>query len=125
MSDEREIEIERLAALAQVGARRAADAFAQLVDQPIWVSEAVVIDGAAETDIVLDNPEDSSWSTGVFFEFEGCLDGLVGILFPGAASESLVRRIVGIESGELAPPGVKVEEDARFSSGRRPTMKMH
>ncbi len=107
MSDEREIEIERLAALAQVGARRAADAFAQLVDQPIWVSEAVVIDGAAETDIVLDNPEDSSWSTGVFFEFEGCLDGLVGILFPGAASESLVRRIVGIESGELAPPVIE------------------
>ena len=35
---------------------------------------------------------------------DGCLDALVGILFPGAASEALVRRIVGIDTGQLEAP---------------------
>jgi len=111
MSAARKREIQRLAELANVGALRAAEAFAQLVGQSIDVRDSVVLEGQGATgstsdtgtDTGTDAEADSAWSTGVFFEFEGCVDALVGILFPGAASEALVRRIVGIESGELAP----------------------
>jgi len=103
MRPSRKIEIERLAELANVGTRRAAQAFAQLVGEPIRNLDCVVLEG--EQRMAGDGVAgvDSGWSTGVFFEFEGCLDALVGILFPAASSERLVRRIVGIDSGELAP----------------------
>lgn len=103
MSSVRKAEIERLAELANVGAQRAAEAFAQLVGQSIEVRDSVVMQGQISVESNIDADAGSAWSTGVFFEFEGCVDALVGILFPGAASEALVRRIVGIESGELAP----------------------
>lgn len=98
-------EIDRLTELANVGAGHAAGAFAQLVDRTIWTEVPVVAQGDATSQRT--DGEDihaaDRWCTGVFFEFEGCLDAFVGILFPRAASEALVRRIVGIESGELAP----------------------
>lgn len=103
MDSDRKAEIERLAELANVGASRAGEAFAQLVGQPIRVADSIVFEGEASSDAGSAPGETSNWSTGVFFEFDGCLDALVGILFPGAASEALVRRIVGIESGEIAP----------------------
>jgi len=104
-------EIDRLAELANVGAGHAAGAFAQLVGRTIWTDVPILIEGPGEDDresagrILVDESDDSAerWCTGVFFEFDGCVDALVGILFPGAASEALVRRIVGIDSGELAP----------------------
>jgi chemotaxis protein CheY-P-specific phosphatase CheC len=127
----RKAEIDRLAELASVGARHAAAAFAQLVGEPIRVEVPFVVEAGTSThrgdpqansgDRVLPGAEGKrapdvrrapssprgeglEWVTGVFFEFEGCLDAIVGILFPGASSERLVRRIVGIEAGELAPP---------------------
>jgi chemotaxis protein CheY-P-specific phosphatase CheC len=103
MNGARKAEVERIAELADVGAARAAEAFAQLVDRPIRANDAIVFEGQASIEPDDSADADSAWSTGVFFEFEGCLDALVGILFPGAASEALVRRIVGIESGELEP----------------------
>jgi chemotaxis protein CheY-P-specific phosphatase CheC len=103
MESRSKAEVDRFAKLANAGAARAANAFAQLVGRPIEAEVPVVVQGAP-TDASMTTAEDDwSWSTGVFFEFEGCLDALVGILFPGAASEALVRRIVGIESGELPP----------------------
>jgi chemotaxis protein CheC len=102
---EQKAEIDRLAELTNVGAGHAANAFAQLVGETIWTEVPVVFDcNADDADDPAPPADDAAlrWSTGVFFEFEGCLDALVGILFPGAASETLVRRIVGIESGELS-----------------------
>jgi chemotaxis protein CheY-P-specific phosphatase CheC len=109
MNPRHKMEIERLTELANVGAGHAAGAFAQLVDRTIWTEVPVLVEAqhgddretpgrAAEGEGTADR-----WCTGVFFEFDGCLDALVGILFPGAASEALVRRIVGIDSGELSP----------------------
>lgn len=96
-------EIDRLAELTYVGAEQAADAFAQLVDRTIHADVPVVIAPDASGGEARFDDETAGWSTGVFFEFEGCLEAVVGILFPGPASEALVRRIVGIESGELVP----------------------
>jgi chemotaxis protein CheC len=104
-------EIDRLAELTNVGAGHAAGAFAQLVGRTIWTDVPVVVEDASSTGFFDSRPDDraaeSRWCTGVFFEFDGCLDALVGILFPGSASEALVRRIVGIEAGELTPPQIE------------------
>lgn len=103
MESRRKAEVDRFVELASVGAKQAASAFAQLVGRPILSEAPVVVQGDIEAESHSSDVDDSSWSTGVFFELDGCVDALVGILFPGAASEKLVRCIVGIESGELAP----------------------
>jgi chemotaxis protein CheY-P-specific phosphatase CheC len=110
MNSRDKTEIDRLAELANIGAGHAAGAFAQLVGRTIWTDVPVLVGGKGDDHesprpVLADEPAVSidHWSTGVFFEFDGCVDALVGILFPGAASETLVRRIVGIDSGELAP----------------------
>jgi chemotaxis protein CheC len=103
MESRRKAEIDRFAELAQVGAEQAATAFTQLVGRTIRTEPPVVIQDDATNASSSSGEQDSEWTTGVFFEFDGCVDALVGILFPGAASETLVRSIVGIESGELSP----------------------
>lgn len=96
-------ELEGVAELANAGARRAAAAFAQLVGEAIEASGAEVLaEGLAGSSARFDAGE-AEGATGVFFEFEGCLDALVGILFPATESERLVRRIVGLETGTLDP----------------------
>jgi len=107
MESQHKAEIDRFAELAKVGAGQAASAFAQLVGRSIRTDVPVVVQGESLNTSTSSEEDESRWSTGVFFEFDGCLDALVGILFPGAASEALVRRIVGIESGELAPPVIE------------------
>lgn len=99
--------IDRLTELANIGAGHAAAAFAQLVGKTIWTEVPLVAQGDAESFVTpvqrVNDRLESPWCTGVFFEFEGCVDALVGILFPAAASEALVRRIVGIDEDEIAP----------------------
>ncbi|HEB91286.1 MAG TPA: hypothetical protein ENI85_17050 [Deltaproteobacteria bacterium] len=98
-------DIDRLAGLAAVGAEQAAAAFAQLVGETIRTQMPVVVNAGSAAPLRSETGEGADpASTGVFFEFEGCLDAIVGILFPGVASEALVRRVVGLESGELVPP---------------------
>ena len=89
-------DLEALVVLAQAGANQAAGAFAQLVGQSVEALPPIVEEEGATAGG--SDPE----STGVFFELDGCLEVLIGIVFPGRASEALVRRIVGIETGELA-----------------------
>jgi chemotaxis protein CheC len=107
MNPRQKPDIDRLAELANVGAGHAAGAFAQLVGRTIWTDVPEIVEGDAAAAPVSCGAgcasDESSWCTGVFFEFDGCVEALVGILFPGAASEALVRRIVGIETGDLAP----------------------
>jgi chemotaxis protein CheC len=103
MESRRKAEIDRFVELADVGAEQAATAFTQLVGRTIRSKPPVVVQGEAAIESRSSSENDSTGSTGVFFELDGCVDALVGILFPGAASETLVRCIVGIDSGELAP----------------------
>ncbi len=107
MDPRHKAEIDRLTELASVGAEQAAAAFGQLVDRDIYTGVPTLVEGGIRGLVNTphqgsDRVPDASWCTGVFFEFEGCLNALVGILFPGAASEALVRRILGVESGELS-----------------------
>jgi chemotaxis protein CheC len=92
-------ELDRLSELVSIGAGHAASAFAMLTGRTIWMGVPKVLErtdpGSLEAA--------EGWMTGVFFEFEGCLDAVVGILFEGTASEAVVRRVVGMEEGTLSP----------------------
>lgn len=96
MEVERKRTLDELVALTQAGAVRAAAAFGQLAGETVTASAPLC---ACAEEL---GPEDAG-ATGVFFSFEGCLDALVGLLFPAVASERLVRQIVGLESGALDP----------------------
>lgn len=94
-----ESELDRLSELVNIGAGHAASAFSMLTGRTIWMG----VPKALERTEARSPATDEQWSTGVFFEFEGCLDAIVGIMFHEAASEAVVRRVVGIEVGDLAP----------------------
>ena len=70
---------------------------------PVYGPSPVVFERGAGVFVGSDRDRVDAGTTGVFFEFEGCIDALVGILFPASSSDDLVRSIVGIESGELDP----------------------
>lgn len=99
----RKHEIERLTALTHAGAVRAAAAFSQLANASITAQAPVVCERGLSSSVRGERARGDAGTTGVFFEFEGCVEALVGILFPAGASDALVRSIVGIESGSLDP----------------------
>ncbi len=99
-------ELDRLQELTSIGAGHAASAFAQLTGQPFWMGLPRVAkgeEGALCPQLLMAR----RWSTGVFFELEGCLDALLGLLFHAEASEAVVRRVVGIEEGEIDPTWIE------------------
>jgi len=100
-------EIDRLALLAHAGAEQAADALAQLVGHAVVAEAPIVTSGEDAQPERAADARGGLDATGVFFEFGGCLEAIVGILFPGDSSDRLVRRIVGIEEGELESPIVE------------------
>lgn len=97
-------ELDRLTELANIGAGHAATAFSRLSGREIRMQvprvRARVLSAPALPD---PDAADDDWSTGVFFEFEGYLAALVGILFRAEASEALVRAVTGQEDGQLDP----------------------
>ncbi len=103
MESNRKTEIDRLAALANIGAESAADAYSKLVGEPIRSLDSIILEAGCEPDSEPAVQETTDWSTGVFFEFSGCLDAIVGILVPDRSAAVLLDRIVGDESGERAP----------------------
>jgi chemotaxis protein CheC len=99
-------ELDRLQELTNIGAGHAASAFAMLTGRKVWmtVPRATKL---APGDPLIGPPArrgaPEEWTTGVFFEFEGYLDAVVGILFRSSASEEVIRCVVGMEEGELSP----------------------
>jgi chemotaxis protein CheC len=100
-SNVEEMDLDRLSELANIGAGHAASAFATLTGRTILMGVPRIKDIDANAPVGAPANRDDAWSTGVFFEFEGCLDAIVGILFHEHASEVVVRRVVGIEEDAL------------------------
>lgn len=108
-----EQEIDRLSELANIGAGHAASAFSQmtghsismqvprvsLTDEPIG-SRQPLPGGCAEDDL-------EEWSAGVLFEFDGCVNAIVAILFRRSMCNAVVRKLVGQSEG--FPPPETVE----------------
>ena len=91
---------DRLTELTNIGAGHAATAFSQLAGSTILMGVPSVIVAPSQGPSAAPKPLQGGWSTGVFFELEGCLDALVGILFRESVRDDVVRRVLGVEAGE-------------------------
>lgn len=107
MHPARKAEIDRLARLAHLGAEQATRAFSELVDRPIRPGPPIVIDAEADAEPPPGSEDAGERPTGVFFELDGCLEAVVGILLPYASSQAIVRRMIGTAEGD--PPADVVE----------------
>jgi len=106
IEDVEDSELDRLQELTNIGAGHAATAFAMLTGRKVWMTVPRAVKLAPGDPLIGDPARGGSgeeWTTGVFFEFEGYLDAVVGILFHSSASEEVIRCIVGMEEGELSP----------------------
>ena len=95
-------EIDRLCALASVGANLASEAFGQLLGGTV-AHRVPRVCGPA------DPADPDRWCTGIVFEAEGDLTGLVAIVMPEPDRERAVEMMVG----ESDPPGWIVESALR------------
>ncbi len=91
-----ELDLDKLGELTNIGAGHAATACSNLTGRTIWM-------GVPRVRKVEPPSPTHEWTTGVIFELEGYLSAILGILFQAGASEDLVRRVVGMDEGELAP----------------------
>jgi chemotaxis protein CheY-P-specific phosphatase CheC len=82
-----EVEADRLRGLANVGAAEAAAVLAELVGRTVLAGSAQVADAGARAP--------GERSSGVFFEAEGQLSGVVAILLPLAARDTVLRALLG------------------------------
>jgi chemotaxis protein CheY-P-specific phosphatase CheC len=112
-----EAEIDRLSELANIGAGHAAGAFAQLTGHTIKMEVPRVrligrsledgddrVEKGAYPDLT---GFDSDWNSGVIFEFEGCLNAVVAILFRRSMCDAVVRKLIGQSEGYLPPETVE------------------
>ncbi len=97
-------ERERLYELTSIGASHASTAFSMLLDRAIAPS-------APEFRDVDEYCADDSWSTGVIFQADGELNGLVAILLPSASRDKIAERLIREE--ESADPHKTVESALR------------
>ena len=106
-------EIDRLCELANIGAGHAAGAFAQLTGHSISMKlprislTDVPIGNVAPSQDGQDGEEQEEWSAGVIFEFDGCVNAIVAILFRRSMCNAVVRKLVGQSEG--FPPQETVE----------------
>lgn len=82
--------LERICELADLGARRAADALAALVGRPIQLAVPRVL-----TLERLESLQANSSDTGIFFEVEGGPGGVLAVLFPAEALDVLLEAVLG------------------------------
>jgi len=93
-------EIDRLCELASVGAGMAAMALGQILGRTVY-NRAPGVHGA-------DDPADApAWCTGIVFEAEGDLTGLVALVLPAEERDRTVEQMVG-----QADPGRELAESA-------------
>ena len=94
----------RLSELAGVGASSASGAFGMILGRTILA-------GVPSIEKVERYHADDRWSTGVIFEAEGDLSGLVAILLPAASRESLRELLLG--TAVAADNGLALESALR------------
>lgn len=96
-------ELDQLRELTSVGAGHAATAFAQLTGRTIDMQPPEL-----HIEPTWPSTASAEWSSGVLFEFEGCLGAVVAILFREPVRDQIVRQMLGEPDGaELAPESVE------------------
>ena len=105
----REVDVDRVRELTNIGAGHAATAFARLVGRPCQMRVPTVrvlrAESAAVPFVANMGDDDRRGLTGIFFEIEGGLGGIVAILFSPASRDQLVEHLTGMAIRE-APPAI-------------------
>jgi len=94
-----EAELDRVRELTNIGAGHAATAFAQLVGRPCRMRVPTVrllrADAAGTAFVATPHDDERGPLSGVFFEVEGGLPGVLALLFPASSRERLLAAIGG------------------------------
>jgi chemotaxis protein CheY-P-specific phosphatase CheC len=93
--------------LARIGAESAESAFSLLADRDVAMDD--VRESQSGTWVAR---LDALWECGVFFELEGCVDAVVGLMFQPRQRDALIERMMGEPAkdlGELAAESVMTE----------------
>ena len=98
--------VDRVRELGSIGAGQAANVFAQLVGRPIRM-HVPAVRGRSTRPLA---HELKAWDTGIFFEVEGGLGGLVAVFFSIRSRDNLLRIMVG-ERGALDEPTPEEKEE--------------
>jgi chemotaxis protein CheC len=103
----REVDIDRVRELTNIGAGHAATAFARLVGRPCQMRVPTVrllrAQSAAAPFVATASDEERCGMTGIFFEIEGGLGGIVAVLFSRSSRDQLVERLTGVPSQQASP----------------------
>jgi len=101
------MDVDRVRELANIGAGHAATAFARLVGRPCQMRVPTVRllwpESNAVPFVVSAREDEPRGMTGIFFEIEGGLGGIVAILFSPSSRDQLVEHLTGMPTGD-APP---------------------
>ena len=95
--DSKQGSADRTQELASVGAGHAASAFAQLVGREVQMRTPALVEDDKWPGSVADD-----WSSGVFFELDGCLDAVVAILFRRPVRDAVAAHMLGMSAGSLS-----------------------
>lgn len=113
MTEVMEARIDRLSELTNIGAGHAAGAFSRMTGHTIKMDVPRVRLTTMMPDVATALEQSSAcgrattneggWVSGVIFEFDGCLDAIVAILFRREMCDSVVRNLIGQSEGHLPP----------------------
>jgi chemotaxis protein CheC len=103
----REVDVDRVRELTNIGAGHAATAFARLVGRPCQMRVPTVrllrAEAAALPFVVNVRDDEREGMTGIFFEIEGGLGGIVAILFSPSSRDQLVEHLTGTPTDQSSP----------------------
>lgn len=106
-----EEKIDRLSELANIGAGHAAGAFSKLTGHTIRMDVPQVRLGGSGVDPAATTADrrvaGNGWASGVIFEFDGCLNAVMAVLFRREMCDAVVRNLVGRTDGFLPPETVE------------------
>jgi chemotaxis protein CheC len=101
-----EADLDRVRELTSIGAGHAADAFARIVGRPcrmrVPTARILRAESLASTFVASIRDDERASMSGVFFEVEGGLGGVLALLFPRASREPIVRALLST-AGALVP----------------------
>jgi chemotaxis protein CheC len=99
-------QVDRLRELTNIGAGHAATAFAQLVGRPFRMRVPTVRllrgESAGSAFVSTTRDDERQGMSGVFFEVEGGLSGILALLFPEESRDRILEALTGREPGVLA-----------------------
>jgi chemotaxis protein CheC len=105
----RDLDVDRVRELTSIGAGHAANALARLVGRPCQMRVPTVrvlrAEAAGMPFVVAARDDEREGMTGIFFEIEGGLGGIVAVLFSPSSRDQLLQHLTGLPPQE-SPPGL-------------------